>query len=53
MSVAAGRKSFKAELDGLRDRMRGLGFPMTRSRPRSAAGVGRARGRGVAAPCGA
>jgi len=33
----AGRKSFKAELDGLRDRMRGLGFPMTRSRPRSGA----------------
>ena len=27
VSVAAGRKSFKAELDGLRDRMRGLGFP--------------------------
>jgi hypothetical protein len=25
--VAAGRKGFKAELDGLRERMRGLGFP--------------------------
>ena len=24
--VAAGRKGFKAELDGLRERMRGLGF---------------------------
>jgi hypothetical protein len=27
VSVAAGRKGFKAELDGLRDRMRSLGFP--------------------------
>jgi len=26
VSVAAGHKGFKAELDGLRDRMRGLGF---------------------------
>ena len=26
VSVAAGRKGFKAELDGLRERMRGLGF---------------------------
>jgi hypothetical protein len=26
MPVAAGRKGFKAELDGLRERMRGLGF---------------------------
>jgi len=25
--IAAGRKGFKAELDGLRERMRGLGFP--------------------------
>jgi hypothetical protein len=25
--AAAGRKGFKAELDGLRERMRGLGFP--------------------------
>ena len=25
--VTAGRKGFKAELDGLRERMRGLGFP--------------------------
>jgi len=27
VSAAAGRKGFKAELDSLRDRMRGLGFP--------------------------
>lgn len=27
VSVAAGRKRFKAELDGLRERMCGLGFP--------------------------
>ena len=26
VSVAAGRKGFMAELDGLRERMRGLGF---------------------------
>lgn len=55
VSVAAGHKGFKAEQDGLRDRMRGLGSTMTRSRPRSAAGTGHARvtrtrrGRGCAA----
>jgi len=27
VSVTAGRKGFKAELDGLRERMRSLGFP--------------------------